>query len=61
MGVKGMGPRIKAVLEIAARELAKPLLVKELAARLHLSPSRLEHLIKKEEKSEKVKGRKGVR
>lgn len=43
-----MDPRIKAVQEIAAREIPKPLLVKELAARLHLSPSRLEHLIKKE-------------
>lgn len=43
-----MDPRIQRALEIVARELDKPQLVKSLATRLRLSPSRFEHLFKKE-------------
>jgi transcriptional regulator GlxA family with amidase domain len=40
--------RVLSVLEIIARDLEKPHSVKHLAAGLRLSPSRLEHLFKKE-------------
>jgi len=40
--------RVLAVLETVARELEKPQSVKHLAARLRLSPSRFEHIFKKE-------------
>jgi AraC family transcriptional regulator of arabinose operon len=40
--------RIRSVLEIVAGELEKPQLVKCLAARLRLSPSRFEHLFERE-------------
>jgi YesN/AraC family two-component response regulator len=43
-----MDPRIKQAVEIIESEFDQPLSVKILSARLHLSPSRLEHLIKKE-------------
>lgn len=40
--------RVLRLLRTVARELDKPQLVKELAARLALSPSRLEHIFKQE-------------
>ncbi len=40
--------RVLAVLETVAREPEKPHSVKSLAALVHLSPSRLEHLFKEE-------------
>lgn len=47
-GLTAADARVLSVLEIVARELEKPQLVKRLAARLRLSPSRFEHLFKKE-------------
>lgn len=47
-GPTALDARILSVLETVARELEKPQLVKHLAAKLRLSPSRLEHLFKKE-------------
>jgi AraC family transcriptional regulator of arabinose operon len=43
-----MDPRVLGVLEIVQRELEKPHSVRCLAAQLRLSPSRFEHLFKKE-------------
>jgi len=45
-GLTALDARVLSVLEIVAREFDKPLSVKVLAARLRLSPSRLEHLFK---------------
>ena len=43
-----MDSRVEAVLEIAARKIAEPLLVNKLAPLVYLSPSHFEHLFKKE-------------
>jgi AraC family transcriptional regulator of arabinose operon len=43
-----MDPRVSIVLEITRRKFDRPLLVRDLAARLRISPSRLEHLVKQE-------------
>jgi AraC-like DNA-binding protein len=45
-GGSAVDARVGAALETVARELEKPQLVKHLAARLHLSPSRFEHIFK---------------
>ena len=47
-GLAAMDPRVLGVLETVTRELEKPQSVRCLAAQLHLSPSRFEHLFKKE-------------
>ena len=47
-GPAAMDARVLSVLEIVPRELEKPQSVQCLAARLRLSPSRFEHLFKKE-------------
>lgn len=47
-GLTHVDPRVLNVLETVARELQKPQSVKCIAARLRLSPSRFEHLFKKE-------------
>jgi transcriptional regulator GlxA family with amidase domain len=46
-GGSAMDARVRAALETVARELEKPQLVKHLAARLRLSPSRFEHIFKR--------------
>jgi AraC family transcriptional regulator of arabinose operon len=46
-GGSAMDARVLAALETVARELEKPQLVKHLAARLHLSPSRFGHIFKR--------------
>jgi transcriptional regulator GlxA family with amidase domain len=47
-GLTAVDARILSVLEAVARELEKPQLVSHLATQLRLSPSRFEHLFKKE-------------
>ena len=47
-GLSALDGRIKSAIEIAVREFQKPPSVRELAARLGLSPSRFEHLFKQE-------------
>ena len=47
-GMTTMDARVLRVLKTIARDLGKPQVVKDLAVQLRLSPSRLEHLFKKE-------------
>jgi len=47
-GASAMDARVRATLDTVAGELEKPQLVKRLAARFHLSPSRFEHIFKRQ-------------
>jgi len=47
-GMTGVDARIRKILEVVLRELRKPYPIGDLAAPLRLSPSRFEHIFKRE-------------